>query len=135
MAMSFQEKYESSRTTYTKVLDKRFADIEAGSTVVIASPQDIATELNQLGLREMISMSELRRRLATRHAADKACPAMTGMNLRIVAEVAIAALDGGVPQTDVTPFWNVIDPAHPLAAKLPGGIARIEQLRKHSMST
>lgn len=135
LAKSFQEKYEISRPTYLKVLDKRFADINPGSTVLIPSPKDIETELNRLGREEMITMAELRRRLAARHLADEACPAMTGMTLRIVAEIAIAALDSGIPRTEVTPFWNVVDPAHPLAAKLPGGAERIARLRTYSMFT
>ncbi len=36
-----QQRYDSARPSYTKVNEKRFADLEAGTTVLIPSPQDI----------------------------------------------------------------------------------------------
>ena len=78
---------------------------------------------------ELIDLTELRQRLAERHGADGACPVMTGMNLRIVAELAVEALDAGVPSDDVLPVWKVITPKSALAKKLPGGPVRIANLR------
>ncbi len=129
MALSFAERYDQARPTYTKVNKKRFADLEAGTTVLIPSPADIEAEINHLAADERITFTELRQRLATRHHADGSCPVMTGMNLRVVAELAIEAVDTGIDQAEVAPVWNVIDPDSPLAAKLPGGRARIKTLR------
>ena len=126
---TYQERFDGARPSYIKVNEKKFADLPAGTTVLIPSPSDIQHELNQLGTDEQITLTQLRRRLAERHDADGTCPVMCGMNLRIVAELALEALDAGVPQDDVVPVWNGIDPSSNLAKKLPGGPGRIEQLR------
>lgn len=129
MAMTFEEKYERARPSFIKVNEKRFADLEAGTTVLIPSPQDIEREIELLAVDELIDQPELRRRLADRHEAQGTCPVMTGMHLRIVAELALGELDAGVPAGDVPPVWQVISPDSPLASKLPGGPVRIAQLR------
>lgn len=52
MAMTFEEKYERARPSFIKVNEKRFADLEAGTTVLIPSPQDIEREV-ELALGEL----------------------------------------------------------------------------------
>lgn len=126
---SLRQRYESARPTYTRVNAKRFADLEPGTTVLIASPGDIEAEINRLPRGELFTQRDLRRRLADRHGADGACPAMTGMNLRVVAELVLAGLDAGMPSDAVTPVWLVIDPDSALATRLPGGPDRIRSLR------
>lgn len=129
MAASFQERYDTAKPTYTRVNEKRFADLEAGTSVLIPSPQDIEAVVNDLPTDQTITLTELRNALAERHGADGTCPVMCGMNLRVAAEVNLSALDAGVPASEVVPIWNAIDPGKPLAAKLPGGADRIRQLR------
>lgn len=129
MAASFQERYDTAKPSYTRVNDKRFADLEAGTSILIPSPADIAAEIEALEANETIDLTELRRRLAARHGADGSCPVMTGMNLRIVAELSLEGLDAGVPTDAVVPIWKAVEPKSALAKKLPGGPARITALR------
>jgi len=129
MTASWQERYDTAKPSYTKVNDKKFADLEAGTSILIPSPADIEAEVASLAPEQQISFTELRRRLADRHHADGTCPVMCGMNLRVVAEVAFEALDAGVPPDQLTAIWNVIDPASSLASKLPGGRTRVAALR------
>ena len=129
MSASFQERYDTATPSYIRVNDKRFADLEAGTTILIPSPADIAAEIESLPTHETIDLGELRRRLAARHGADGACPVMTGMNLRIVAELSLEGLDAGAPEHAVVPVWKAVDPKSALAKKLPGGVARITDLR------
>jgi hypothetical protein len=129
MALSYRDRYERSRPSYVKVNDKRFADLPAGTTVLVPSPRDIEAEIRGLRDAETLTFAELRERLAVRHAADGTCPVMTSMNLRLVAEIALAELDDGMPADAVTEVWRVIDPRSTLAGKLPGGPDRIETLR------
>ena len=125
--MTPQQKYDRSRPSYTRVNEKRFADLEPGTTVLIPSPQDIEALILDLDDEETLNLSELRQRLAKRHGADGACPVMTGMNLRIVADLGLEALDAGID--DPVPFWKVVEPTSALASRLPGGPKRISQLR------
>ena len=130
MSASFQQRYDTAKASYIRTNEKKFADLPAGSTILIPSPQDIDAEVNLLGEGKNLTFTELRHSLAQRHGADGSCPVMTGMNLRIAAEVTFEALDAGVPIDQVVPIWKVIDPAGPLAPKLPGGAARVQELRQ-----
>jgi len=129
MTATWQQRYDNARPTYTRVNDKKFADLEAGTSILIPSPSDIEYEIAQCDPDTTINLTQLRQRLAQRHQADGTCPVMCGMNLRVVAEVAFEALDAGVPADQLTPVWNAIDPTSNLAGKLPGGRQRVEQLR------
>lgn len=129
MSATFQEKYDRARPSYVRVNDKRFADLPAGTTILIPSPHDIEQVLSRLDPGEFILPKELRRRLANEYGTDGTCPVMTGMNLRIVAELALSRLDAGIPLSEIVPVWQVITPDSPLAQKLPGGAQRIAHLR------
>lgn len=129
MSATFQEKYDRARPSYVRVNDKRFADLPAGTTILIPSPHAIEQVLSQLDPGEYISPKELRSRLANEYGTEGTCPVMTGMNLRIVAEVALTRVDAGIPLSEIVPVWQVITPDSPLAQKLPGGAQRIEHLR------
>jgi len=130
MSASFQDRYDTAKPTYTRVNEKRFADLPAGTTVLIPSPQDIEAAINRIPTGGTWSLTNLRDNLAERHGADGCCPVMTGMNLRVAAEVNLEAIDAGVPTEEVVPVWKAIDPASNLAGKVPGARKRIEELRR-----
>lgn len=129
MSLSYQQKFDQAKPSYVKVNERRFADLPGGTTVLVPSPQDIETEIWLIPAGGQLSFGELRNRLAFCHAADGTCPVMTGMNLRVVAEIAFEALRRGEPKNEVAPVWRVIDPASALAAKLADGPERLRRLR------
>lgn len=129
MPVDYQRRYDTAKASYVKTNDKQFADLPAGTSVLIPSPQDIESVANALPDDATMTLTELRGALAKMHDADGTCPVMCGMNLRVAAEVTMDALDAGVPQAEVVPIWKVIEPTGNLAAKLPGGVERIQSLR------
>ncbi len=130
MAMTWQEKYETARPSKVVVQEKPFADLEPGQHVVIPSPQDVEKAVWEVPLGETQTQREVRNSVARYHDADSACPAVTGIQLRVVSEMAVEALDAGVPPQAVAPFWRVLDPASNIAKKLPRGSERISALRR-----
>ena len=129
MTINYQERFDNAKPSYIKVNDKQFADLPAGTTVLIPSPKDIASTIDMIPAGKRVTLTQLRDSLASQHSADGACPVMTGMNLRVVAEVSLDALDAGVPLEDVTPVWRAMDPNGSVAAKVPGGADRLRSLR------
>ncbi len=129
MSTDFHARYDAAKPSYIRVNDKQFADLPAGTTVLIPSPQDIESVANGLPQGETMTLTQLREALADMHDADGTCPVMCGMNLRVAAEVNLDAIDCGMAQSDVVPVWKVIDPTSALASKLPGGPDRIRSLR------
>ena len=129
MSVDFQARYDQATPSYTRVNDKKFADLEAGTSILIPSPQDIEAIINELEVGDTIELGELRSRLAECHGADGSCPVMTGMNLRVVAELAFDALDAGVPVDDVVPVWRAVGPSSTPAKKRAGAPDLIRKLR------
>ena len=129
MSVDFQARYDQAPPSYTKVNEKKFADLEAGTSILIPSPQDIEGVVNELSPGQTIELGELRARLADRHGADGSCPVMTGMNVRVVAELAFDALDAGVPVDQVVPVWRAVGPASTPAKKRAGASELIRRLR------
>ena len=129
MAASWVEKYENARPSVVRIQEKPFADLQPGQMVVIPSPQDVDRAVREIPPGELRSQRQLRQRVAGYHEADNACPAVTGIQLRVVAELATEALDAGAPLDAVAPFWRVVEPGSNIASKLPGGSVRIADLR------
>jgi hypothetical protein len=111
-------------------LDKDFAGVPAGARLLISCPLEVEDYLRtRVPPGETRSIQQMRRELAALHGADAACPVSTAIFLRTVAEVAWEDLESGASATAVAPFWRVIDPRSPLAAKLRAGRTWIEQQR------
>ena len=74
--------------------------------------------------------------LAEGHAADTACPLVTGIFVRIAAEAAEE--DAAAGKTKITPYWRVVKDDGSLNPKFPGGVeAQAERLRDegHAIDT
>jgi hypothetical protein len=130
MATSWDEKYEEARPSVVRTQEKAFADLQPGQMVVIPGPQDVDRAVGEIPPGEVRSQRQLRQTVAGYHQADNACPAVTGIQLRVVAELATEALDAGAPPDAVTPFWRVVEPGSKIASRLPGGSDRIAALRE-----
>lgn len=126
---SWQQKM-AAKPPHTVVLERDFAGVPAGSTLLISCPLELAEHLKtRVPPGQTRSVQQLRRELAAAHGADAACPVSTAIFLRTVAEAAWDEILAGVPVTQVTPFWRVIEPGSPLARKLRAGSDWIEQQR------
>jgi hypothetical protein len=75
-------------------------------------------------------MKQLRVALAEEAGAEVACPVVTGIHLRTIAELVTMKLDASVPSEDLTPVWRVIEPKAALIKKLEYGAAKLMTLRQ-----
>jgi alkylated DNA nucleotide flippase Atl1 len=117
-------------------------------TMIVPRPLDVEATMRKPRLGQLITMSQIRTRLARRAGVDKCCPITTGIFARLSAEAAeddaIAAGLRGVPPpaTDgaqvvprikpsrITPWWRTIRDDGRLIDKFPGGgKAQAAQLR------
>lgn len=124
-------KYDGAKPTQVRIQEKAFGGLVPGEVVVIPSPDDIEAALWDISPGTVSSQRQLRSDLANTHDADNACPAMTGFQLRYVAEVAVEALEAGAQPSEVAPFWRVVDPDSKIASRLPNGSALITKLRSN----
>ena len=60
--------------------------------------------------------------LTKEYQADKTCPVITGIFLKIVSEAYYEEYDAGIDLDAITPFWRMVNPNSKLAGKLACGI-------------
>jgi alkylated DNA nucleotide flippase Atl1 len=90
-------------------------------TMLIPTPKLVDGIIRQVPKGKLITVAEIRKKLARDHSADVACPLTTGIFVRIVAEAAHEASANGAKR--VTPYWRVIRDNGELNPKFPGDFA------------
>lgn len=115
------DKLNEHKEPQVKRIDIDFADMLAGSNMLIATPQIIDQYIQQIEFGKRVDSKTVRKDLALAHNADCTCPVTTGIFLRIVAEANYEKWQQGKSVEDITPFWRVIEPNSALAKKLSFG--------------
>lgn len=127
------DKLNEKKEAKVKRTETDFADIPAGSNMLIATPQLIEQYIREIAPGKRIDTKTMRKDLALSNNADYTCPVTTGIFLRTVAEANYEKLQRGEPLDRITPFWRAIDPLGALAKKLSFGKDFIsEQLNKEA---
>ena len=120
---TWREKLEAGQER--KVVD----DLRGGGTLLIPKPLDVDALMRKVEKGKLITITQIRGRLAGEHGADDTCPLCAGIFLRIAAEAAEE--DSGKGVTDITPYWRVLKGDGRLNEKFPGGVeaqaARLEE--------
>lgn len=119
--LTWNDKLCCSKAPEVKRLDKAFGGMPAGCVMLIASPVIMNDYIRAIPHGLTITVKAMREDLAGRHGAEFTCPVTTGIFLRVVAEAAWESHLAGAPLEVITPFWRVIEPTAPLAAKLACG--------------
>lgn len=118
------KKAPTSSDPKVKVLETNFADMKAGQTMVVPTPELIRSVIEGTSEGEHLSLPALRELLSARTTADVACPVTTSIFLRklIMPEWSkFQMLPTGEPDTSLKamlPFWRVVNPTMPLYKKL-----------------
>jgi len=120
---SWREKLENPPKGLPKVVtgppkwEKRFG----GRRVLVATPLLVDGLIRKVQRGRLVTIGQIRQRLARDFEADSTCPLTTGIFVRIAAETAEEDLSRGV--IDITPYWRVIRDDGSLNEKFPGGVA------------
>lgn len=127
---SWSEKLHSKTPREVKPAPKDFADIKAGQVMLLPTAGDVAAYLRKVRKGQEIDIKALRAGLAKAHGAEIACPVVTGIQLRIVAEAVGEQLDAGIPPDKVIPVWRAMGAKAAIWNKLENGRARFLALRR-----
>lgn len=95
-------------------------------TLVIPAPIEVDEIMRQVPEGKLITISEIRAKLALKHGATIGCPMTTGIFAWIAAHAADEAARRG--QQDITPYWRTLKSGGVLNEKYPGGIDNIKFL-------
>jgi hypothetical protein len=127
-----------ARTTWREKLEKEqepkvvyFPNRRMGvqGRVLIPRPLDVDALIRRVQRGRLVTVNQLRERLAEEHGADGTCPLTAGIFIWIVAETAEEDLSRG--REEVTPYWRVVKANGGLNPKFPGGVeAQAARLRE-----
>src|SRR5690242_3305964 len=117
---SWREKMDNP--SLPKVIDiplkmqKRFG----AGTLLLPAPGDVERAIRGIRKGSVTTVGAIRKSLAARYGTTAACPLLTGLFVRIVAEAAEEEALAG--KMRVTPYWRVVKDDGSLNPKFPGGI-------------
>ncbi|HTI52525.1 MAG TPA: methylated DNA-protein cysteine methyltransferase [Planctomycetaceae bacterium] len=103
-------------------MTKRFGT----GTVAIPAPREVDAIMRKVPRGKLITINEIRERVAKKHGATIGCPITSGIFAWIAAHAADEAADGGAKT--FTPYWRTLKNGGELNPKYPGGIERLKHL-------
>jgi hypothetical protein len=89
--------------------------------MLIATPALVDALMRKPSSGQLVTVNQIRQRLAEDFGADSTCPLTTGIFIRIAAEAAEEYRHLG--REDTTPYWRTLKSDGSLSEKLPGGAA------------
>ena len=110
------------REKLEKDMERRVVDDPRGrGRLLIPRPLDVDAVMRHVERGKLLTVDQIRRRLAADYKADLTCPLCTGIFVNIAAGAAEEDLANGV--SDITPYWRVIKSDGSLNVKYPRGVA------------
>ena len=111
------------------LMEKRFGP----GTMLIAKPIEVDALIRMTKKGMLITVGEIRSKLARDHKTNTTCPLTTGIFVRIAAETAEEDAQNGKKR--ITPYWRVVRDDGSLNEKFPGGVkAQSRRLKEEGHS-
>lgn len=127
---TWQQKLHNGHSAKVERLEKKFADIPEGATMLVVTPEIVDAYIRNIPQGTHTSLLQMRKDLAAEHHAEHTCPLTAGIFLRIAAEAAWEDYKAGKPLESITPFWRMIDRKAPVCKKLTFGTDFIKEQRE-----
>ena len=122
MGKTWVEKRELDKEYQVKINPKKFADIPAGTKMLVPTPKIVDEYVRNISQSLFVYLKQIRQELARYYHAEMTCPVVTGISLRIISEAAFEEYQMDQILDTITPFWRVVDPDSKLAGKLACGV-------------
>ena len=95
-------------------------------TVAIPAPKEVNAIMRRIPEGRLITINEIRARVARKHKATVGCPITTGIFAWIAAHAAEE--DAASGEASITPYWRTLKTGGEVNPKYPGGLARQKSL-------
>jgi hypothetical protein len=95
-------------------------------TVAIPAPMEVDAIMRRVPPGGLITINEIRERVARKHGATIGCPITCGIFAWMAAHAAAEAAAQG--EENITPYWRTLKSGGELNPKYPGGIERTRLL-------
>lgn len=124
------EKLNAKKDIKKVVMEKAFAGIQVGETMLVATPQIVAEYIRKIPYGKTKTIETMRKDLAKRQRCDGTCPMSTAIFVRIAAEAALEEMDAGKSVQEIIPFWRLVSGSDKVAKKLAIDPEWIDQQRE-----
>ena len=129
---SWREKLEGEREPRVVRTPPKMAKGLAKGTMLIPRPLDVDALIRTVRKGKVVTVTQLRERLAEDHGADTTCPLTTGIFIKVAAEAAEEDRANGKKR--ITPYWRVVKADGGMNEKFPGGAtAQARRLREEGL--
>jgi len=124
---SWQEKLADNKDLprVEKITDKMSRRWGTG-TVVIPAPKEVDEIMKRVPKGKLITINQIREKLAQKHGASIGCPITTGIFAYIAANAAEEEAREG--EKDITPYWRTLKTGGVINEKYPGGVETQKKL-------
>jgi alkylated DNA nucleotide flippase Atl1 len=95
-------------------------------TCVIPAPREVDLIMKEVPKGKLITINQIREKLARKHRATIGCPITTGIFASIASHVAAEEAESG--KKDITPYWRTLKSGGVVNEKYPGGIEEQKKL-------
>jgi len=116
--LSWREKLEKDQQPKLVDIPPKMVRFGKGK-MLIPTPMLVDKLVRRIPKGKLVTVSELRRKLAADFGADVTCPLTTGIFVRIAAEAAEEDRANG--RRRIAPYWRVVKDDGSLNPKFPGG--------------
>lgn len=126
---SWREKYDLPGKDLPKVVtvSQKWADRFGGRRICIGTPKIIDAIIQKVPRGKLITINQIREKLAKKFHSDNACPITTGIFVRIISEVAEEDLLAGKRPS---PYWRILREGGMLNPKYHSGL-NLQKQRLH----
>lgn len=108
----------------TEKMSKRWGE----GTMVIPAPIEVDGIMKEIPKGKLITINEIREKLAKEHNANFCCPITTGIFAWISANAADEQAREG--KKKITPYWRTLKSGGEINPKFPGGVGALKALLK-----
>ena len=121
LKLSWREKLHDSRDMPKVVeITENMSQMWGTGTVVIPAPIEVDEIMKRVPRGKLITINQIREKLAIKHGATIACPITTGIFAWIAAHAAEEAAAQG--SSRITPYWRTLKSKGELNIKYLGGV-------------
>ena len=119
---TWRQKLENPSAGLPKVVEgpEKWKKTFGGTRVLVPTPLLVDKVIRTVKKGKLITVNQIREKLAKEFKAEVTCQITTGIFIRICAEVAQEDLQAGKKR--VTPYWRVLKSDGSLNPKYPGGV-------------
>jgi alkylated DNA nucleotide flippase Atl1 len=117
---SWRDRLEKAEAPKLVPIPPRWRKRYGEGTMLIPRLRDVEALIRRVPKGKLLTLSELRARLAVDDKATMTCPVTTGICLRLIADAPRSG--------DATPYWRIVRDDGSLLISLPGGAKKQGEL-------